>query len=247
MKKRMKWIYMIVGGFLTIGLVVGAGFVYLRSEAAEQRAQRIFNLRASGLSTGWLGDDDRPMGKYEEALADALGISVDELQAALDATWDATIEAAVKAGSLTQDQADQLLDRDGSPLYRRRGPISADSEVNGLLATELGISIATLEAAQEGAQKSLIAAAIESGELSEDQAEIMRANQAIGPYLQVAMTEAFENAVGQALSDGAITQAQADLLLNNRGPGMRGVDMFPGKGNPRRLFPGERPFESGEN
>jgi hypothetical protein len=249
MKNRMKWIYMVVGGLLTIGLVVGAGFVYLRSEAAEQRAPHFFNSRTSGLSTGWFGDDDRPIGKFEEVLADALGITVDELQAALDATWEASIKAAVEAGNLTQDQADRLLDRDGSPIRGRRGPICVGAEVNELLADELGISLTTLEAAQEEAQESLIAAAIESGDLSEAQAELMRANQAMEPYLKAAMMEAFENAVEQALSEGAINQAQADLLLENGGPRMRGDGMFPGRPGVRGrgdFFPDERLFGTDE-
>jgi hypothetical protein len=249
MKKRMKWIYMIAGGLLTVGLAVGAGFVYLRSEAAERRTLGSINSRASGLYTGWLGDEDRPMGKYEEALAEALGISIEELQEALDTIREATIQTAIEAGDLTQDQADQLLDLDGSPLRGRRRSIGIGSEVNELLANELGISTTALEAAQEKAQDAMFAAAIEAGDLSETQAELMRANRAMEPYLQAAMTEAFENAVEQALSEGAITQAQADLLLENGGPGSRGIGIFPGK--PGKLgrgdfFPGEQLFRPDE-
>jgi polyhydroxyalkanoate synthesis regulator phasin len=249
MKKGTKWIYMIVGGFLAIGLIAGAGLVFLRSEAASLRVPAAASAYATGLQSGWFGDDDRPMGKYEEALADALGISVEKLQAAYDAIWKASIDAAVDEGKLTDDQAEQMLGRGGFAMRGRRAPIGLGSEMNELLANELGISVSTLEAAQEKAHEILIAEAIASGDLSEDQAALMQAHQLMGPYMQAAMADAFENAVDKALSEGAITQIQADLLLENGGPGTRGPGMFPGSGGIRGrggFAPGGRIFGSDE-
>jgi hypothetical protein len=249
MKKRTKWIYMIVGGLLAIGLVVGVGFTYLRSEAAAFRESAFMAMNPSGLATNWFSDGDNPLGKYEEALAEALGITVDELQAAHDAIFKARIEAAIEEGKLTEEQGEQILSREGFGLRGRRGPVGRDPEMNTLLADELGISVSTLEAAQSEAHETLMAEALENGDLSEEQIEMMQSHQALAPYLQAAMGEAFENAVNQALSEGAITQAQADLLLENGGPGARGGGMFPGGPGMRGRggqFPGGRLFGTDE-
>jgi hypothetical protein len=243
MKKSTKWIYMVVGSFLAIGLVAGAGFLYLRSEAAELGGSMFLAPHLSGLPIDLLDDGDRPMGKYEEALAEALGITVDELQAAHDAIFKDRIEAAVDEGKLTEEQAEQLLSREGPGYRGRRAPIGMGSEMNSLLADELGITASTLEAAQAKAHEALMAEALENGDLSEEQVEMMRSHQALAPYLQAAMAEAFENAVDQALSEGAITQTQAELLLENGRPGFRSGGMFPGGPGMRGRggqFPGGR-------
>ena len=63
-----------------------------------------------------------------------------------------------------------------------------------------------------------------------------------------AMAGAFEEAVNQALSDGAITQTQADLLLENGRPGMGGGQFpaGPGMRGFKGQFPGGRHFSSDE-
>ena len=101
------------------------------------------------------------------------------------------------------------------------------SDMNELLAAELGISVSVLETAQEKAHETLITEAIETGALSEEQAALMETRQRIAPYIRAAMTDAFENAVDQAISEGVITQAQADLLLETGGPGLHGEGFFP--------------------
>lgn len=245
MKRNTKWIYMLVGGVLAIGLVTGAGFVYLRSEAASQRPPENPGMNMSVPAAGWLSDGDRPMGKYEQALADALGITLEKLQSAYDAAWTASIETAVSEGKLTEEQAKQILERGRPPLRGRRGPGSWETDPNERLAVELGISVSTLETAQEEARKTVIAKAIETGALSEEQVMLMETHQLLAPYMQAAMADAYVNAVEQALSEGAITQSQADLILENGGPGVRHDGTFPGRpgmhsrgGN----FPGGRFF-----
>ena len=250
MKKGTKWIYIFVGGFLAIGLAAGAGFVYLRSEAAGQRPPVNSVLSMTATAAGWLSDGDRPIGKYEEALADALGITIEELQSAYDSVWTASIESAVNEGKLTDEQAEQILEHDGLAFRGRKGPIGMGSDMNELLAAELGISVSILETAQEKAHETLIAEAIETGALSEEQAALMETRQLMAPYMQAAMVDAFENAVDQALSEGAITQAQADLLLEEGGPGTRGEGFFPDRPGMRGRggdFPGGRFFGTDES
>ncbi len=232
-----KWIYMLVGGLLAVGLIAGAGFLYLQGEAAGREGP-------GSPGAMWFGQGDPPGDKYEEALADALGISVETLRSAYDAIWEANVEAAVNEGLLTEAQAERILEREGAGFRIHRGPLAPPAEMNARLAEELGISQATLESAQETAHQALLTAAIESGELSEEQVELMQARQALAPYMQAALADAFEQAVTEALSEGAITQAQADLLLEAGHPGMRFSPMGPG---PRvhDNFPGGRFFGAG--
>ena len=187
MKNKMKWVYMLVGGFLAVGLIAGAGFAFLTSEAAGR-----FSPSTQGATPyfGWLSDGDHPMGKYEEALAEALGITVEELQGAHQAVFQAQIEAAVASGDLTEEQAEQILERDGFGPHGRRGSGERAGEMSALLAAELGISVSTLEAAQQEAREQLMAEALENGDISQEQYELMQSHQALAPYLQEAMAEA---------------------------------------------------------
>ncbi len=245
MKKSMKWIYMLIGGFLSVGLIAGAGFAFLKSEAASR-----YSLSQEGINlfSGWISDGDRPMNNYEEALAEALGITVEELKAAHEAVFQAQIEAAVSDGTLTEEQADRILNHEGFGFRGRRGPGLFGVEIVELLAEELGISVSTLEAAQAQAREKLMAAALENGDLSLEQYELMLSHQALAPYLESAIAQAFEDAVSQAFSEGAITQTQADLLLENGHPGI-GTGRFPAGPGMRGFkghFPGGRYFNSDE-
>ncbi len=245
MKKSTKWINMLIGGFLAVGLIAGAGFAFLTSEAASRYSPPI---QGASPYSGWLNDGDRPMGKYEEALAEALGITVEELQAAHEAVFQAQIEAAVGDGTLTEEQADQILNRKGFGFRGPRSPGLFSGEMATLLAGELGISVSTLEAAQSEVREKLMEDALESGDLSQEQYEVMLSHQALAPYLESAIAEAFEEAVSQALSEGAITQTQADLLLENGRPGM-GDGHFPaglGMRGFKGQFPRSRHFSSDE-
>jgi hypothetical protein len=192
--------------------VVGAGIFYLRTEAAQAiHPGRIATY--AGLASPLWDSDENPNDQYLEALADALDITVSELQTAIEAVREAQIESAIEAGDLSEEQAERMRERPGGMGRPRRGPMIRDEAATELLATELGISVATLETAQEQARQLMIEQAIASGELSEEQVEMMQARQALAPYLEAARSEIFQEAIEQALSDGAISQAQADLLL----------------------------------
>ncbi|HID53892.1 MAG TPA: hypothetical protein EYP41_17875, partial [Anaerolineae bacterium] len=62
---------------------------------------------------------------YDQALADALGISVEDLLAARETAKATLIQQAVDEGKLTQEQADAILSGEG---LRSLGPI-VDKEV----------------------------------------------------------------------------------------------------------------------
>lgn len=126
----------------------------------------------------------------DEYLAEALGITVEELQAARETAYAAYLADAVAAGEITQVQADELLARQRLSSY-------IDHEA--LVAEALGLSVDELEAALAGGQS-----------LS----DLMTAQGLTAETLQTALQTAYEAAIARAVADGVITQAQADAYLS---------------------------------
>jgi len=126
----------------------------------------------AGLPEGLTGRD--------ELLADALGIDVETLQAARESARTAAIEQALAEELITQEQADMLLNGD---FGFHRGPGfhdfggSIDSEA--LLADALGISVDDLKAAEQQAQEAALAEMVDSGYLTEEEAQLMAAREAL--------------------------------------------------------------------
>jgi polyhydroxyalkanoate synthesis regulator phasin len=116
-------------------------------------------------------------------LAEALGISVEELQAAHQSAWEKGLQQLVDTGEITQAQAERLAERGFSPKIGSWLAPDADLDYDALLAAELGISVAELNAAREKAQELNLQAAIESGQITTEQADLIQARQAIMPYL----------------------------------------------------------------
>lgn len=153
-----------------------------------------------------------------EALAQALGISVEELQAAQQAAQKAALQKAVEEGLITQKQVDLFLsDEGGFPFggrlfaWLRQNGIDLDA----LLAEALGISTAELNQARQKASEIAIDQALAKGKLTQEQADLIKARRALAANENFirAMRSAFEAAVKQAVKEGVITQAQADLIL----------------------------------
>jgi hypothetical protein len=157
-------------------------------------------------------------GASSKELANALGISVDELTAAYQEARDAALDQAVQAGLITQAQADEIRSRGGAfPLGGRwRGWLSENGiDVEALLADALGISVDELHAAQQQAAFARIDQAVTDGRITQEQADLMKGQYALSnsESFRSAMQSAFEAAVQQAVTDGVITQAQADAIL----------------------------------
>ncbi len=234
------------------------------------------------------------MGEDHTYLAQALGISVDELNTARAAAWTAYLDQAVEDGVITNLQAQALKAADG--ISRRLGgrmmfgqwlKDNTTITFDELLAAELGISTTELDAARAEAQELRIADLLESGEITQEQADARLAMQALKDVIdrdalnaqalgmtatelqaardagqsmseiitargmttaeyQAALQEAHIAAVNQAVTDGVITRAQADAVLNSglwmRGGmgegmrGMRGMRGGMGEGMRGRLF-----------
>lgn len=199
MKSRNKWLYLTLGGIGVLGIVFGVGFVSVQDVDASPLIH--------GEGPGRPGD---PSGEYAEALAEALGITVDELHTAQESVRDARIAEAIESGMITEEQVAQFADhqRSGYPI---RGRFMGE-EFMTALAEELGISLEELERAQAQVQEDFIAQGVQEGVISPDQGEMIKARNAVRAYMRDGLHDAMESAIERALSDGAISSDQADLL-----------------------------------
>jgi lambda repressor-like predicted transcriptional regulator len=150
-------------------------------------------------------------------LADALGVSVEELEAAREEANQVALEKAVEAGVITQEQADAILSRRALMRYLDR---------ETLLAEALGMSVEDLQAARaEG----------------ETLSTLLEAQGLDALTVREALTEAHETALAQAVEDGVITQEQADNMPGLMGGGF-GPRNMPGG---RMMRPGGRGMRGG--
>ena len=217
MNSRKKWLYVILGGIGALVIVFGVGFISVQGVGASPLIQ--------GEGPGWPGV---PSGDFAEVLAEALGISVDELHAAQESVRDAHLAEAVERGKITEEQIARIEDheRGGYPM-RGRFP---GEEFMIALAEELGISLEEMERAQTQVREDFIAQGVQEGIISTDQVELMEARNAVRAYMKDGLHDAMEDAIERALSDGAISSDQADLLRDRMEEGLPGRGAF--KGDP---------------
>ncbi|QLQ06007.1 MAG: hypothetical protein HZY76_08040 [Anaerolineae bacterium] len=95
-------------------------------------------------------------------------------------------------------------------------------DYDALLAKELNITPAKLQEARTTAFNSTLDQAVKDGRITQEQAELVKARQALQSYMTekgvpAAMQKVYEDAVKQAVADGVITQAQADAILAQSG------------------------------
>jgi hypothetical protein len=236
-----KLVTMVVLGVLALGVAFGA--VAYQSASAQTNTTPDAQASSEAATTAMPGKDGL-RGVEDEYLAEALGITVDELNAADQKAQETGLAQAVEQGLITQAQADQIKASGRGLKFgdRRGGLIDLSSiDFNALLADALGISVEDLNAAQLQAQNARIDQAVADGKLTQEQADLIKGRQALyaSEDFQASMKSAFEAAVAQAVTDGVITQAQADQILaenNARGFGMDflGGHGFGGRGGHRR-------------
>lgn len=200
MKKQKNWLILSIG--VVVVLMLGLmGSVVLAQDAsleAETPAQESIP-NADGLPGrhgfgGW-GDfgRHRDNGTWLENLAEALGITTDQLEAAQNQAYAASVADAVAAGQITQEQADQIL-----AAHALKSAIDRQE----IMATALGMTVDELEAAHADGQTLV---------------DLMVAQGIDSATLQANVQAAYEAAVQQAVADGLITQAQADAFLAQGG------------------------------
>lgn len=143
------------------------------------------------------GDCDGATGANDEALAEALGIIVEELQAARQKMAADHLAQAVEDGLITKDEANTILAFQALKGY-------LDREV--LMAQALGLAPEEFAAAREAGTLRELLGDVDWTELQEN------------------MQTAVEDAIEQAVADNIITAEQAVLVKEKlaNGLGMRG-------------------------
>ncbi len=248
MKTKLFTLAVIVVAVVALGLT---GFSYA---SAQTQDAPLFQQRGPGGPEG-----EHPLRPYvEAAVADILGMSVEDLQAAkeagtrlpelleaagltpeefraaLDEATPGIVAQALEDGAITQEQADFILENGLRRPRGSRGPRLATAlrpYVEAAVADILGMSVEELQAAKEAGTRL---------------PELLEAAGLTPEEFKAALEEATPGIVAQALEDGAITQEQADFILENglrrpkhpgrhgpKGPGGRG----PGGGGPQNPAP----------
>jgi hypothetical protein len=197
MEKGKRWTFLLVGAVavLVIGLIGSIALAQEATPEAETPAQSetipdsndVPSLRGFGR---WGGLGRHGDSNWLTYLAEALGITVDELEDAQERAYGAWLGDAVEQGQLTQEQADELLATRALRAY-------VDKEA--VLAEALGMTVEELETAL--AAQSL--------------SDLMTERSIDTATLQANAQAAYEAAVQRAMADGVITQAQADEMLND--------------------------------
>jgi lambda repressor-like predicted transcriptional regulator len=222
-----KWLKIgaIVGGVVASVAIVGAVAVAVTpAPVRAQAVQRVvgrdfpafqgqFGPRAQFGHQGFRGGFDSNIDR-EALLADALGITVEELRAAHEQANLAAVQQALDEGLVTQAQADLMSARIKLDNY-------LDQEA--LIAEALGITVAELQTARDEGNSMPVLL----NELGLDPATV-----------RTAMNTAYQDAVQQAVADGVITQEQADVIssLPGLGFGRGGFGGFGGGSHGPRGF-----------
>lgn len=197
MSKHMKKLSVLFGAVMVLALALGVLAVSAQvDEAAPERQTAPETDSASdgespllpfarGDAFGFHGPSAE-MADRDALLAEALGIAVEDLEAARVAARQAGVEQMLEAGLITEAQAEQLLSapfagrgfgHHGGGLMFGGGDERYDRDA--LLAEALGISVADLEAAQAEAEAALLAEKVAAGILTQEQADLMLAARAL--------------------------------------------------------------------
>ena len=201
MNARISWKQWVVGGAAAMAITAGlTGAFALTPQTASAQAADQPSISAPV-------DQNRPHGpgsgnreEMDALLAEKLGVSVEELQAAREAVGQARLDQALADGSITQEQYD---------LQQARHALRDYVNPKAITAEVLGMTEEELDAAREAGQRlpDLLEAA------GMDEASFRAATEA-----------ATEAVIQQAVTDGVITAEQAELVKSAPQPERGGPD-----------------------
>jgi polyhydroxyalkanoate synthesis regulator phasin len=137
---------------------------------------------------------------YQQALADKLGVTVDELQAAQEDARNQVIDDAVASGRITEDQADRLRNAEPGDLRHGFGMRVRHAIGNALEKAADILGLTTDEVRQGFAD----------GKTLND----MAAEQGVTD-LESQLVSQLTADIQAKVDDGTITQDQADRMLEN--------------------------------
>ena len=247
---KKKFIYILVGVILTIGVLGAAGYVYAQvsdtrdgdtSEGMEQDSDRIFpgvqGFRWFGFDSdeGLLREyffkefagvfelSDEAVAAFEKVMETMDEIrsqyTIDEVRELMKEAITSAVNAALADGEITQEQADQMLariEKEGFGDYRnfdhrgKKGGFPGEdfpffkSKMMGqyleaAFAEALGLTIEEFQALKADEGFNIV--------------EYAEGQNMTKEELEQWMMEIHTNAINAALEDDAITQDQADALL----------------------------------
>jgi polyhydroxyalkanoate synthesis regulator phasin len=158
-------------------------------------------------------DDGSPFdfrARFREALASALGVTVEEYDAAVDQAQEQVVDEAVSEGWLTEEQAELMQWRmDQAPGFRMPGP----GKGHGMLGRGMGIggdNLLSVAADELGMSLTELLTELQDGKSIADVA----ATQGVDPQTIVSSYLAeLQEDMDEAVAEGRITQNQADHML----------------------------------
>jgi uncharacterized protein YidB (DUF937 family) len=225
MNVSKTWKRILIGGAAALtlagGLLISAGPVSAQEAPPQRPAKGAWQGSFPHPPMPWVGGlpggpDGELRSAYQEHLAEALGVSVEDLEAARESAQAAMMEEAVADGRITQEQADLM--QAGRAL---RDYIDKDA----IMASALGISVDELNAARDE----------ETG-----LRELFQGQGLDRQTLRENMKNAMNDILDQAVADGVITQEQADQLQEKAQNGFAGHSFggpgFEGRGMPGGFF-----------
>jgi hypothetical protein len=191
MTNSRKWFLGLASGLLVAAIAFGG--ISLATVSSAQAAESVITQRRGG--PGIPGEPDGRLFPglnidYDALLADALGISVDELEAARLEANQAAIDLAIEEGLLTEDEA---------ALMYARLLVKDGIDPQALSAEALGMSTEELQTA------------LDDGQTMQD---LLTENELSPAAYREAYQVAYENALQALVDQGVITAEQAELLLD---------------------------------
>lgn len=200
MSRKNKTILTVIGATLVMALAIGTVALVTTSVASAEtstfkganRPAFMNSAQSDGGASDFMGRDDRGFpgqgGEHDTYLAEALGITVEELQAAYEAAKDAALAEAVEQGLITKEQAESMKEGGygfhgkGNPRGGTRGKGSG-IDFEALLADALNVTVEELGAARQEASEAGVQAAIEAGDLTQEQVNQMETRKALMDYI----------------------------------------------------------------
>ena len=139
MQRKKIISFLIIGAFLVVGIASGVTYRVVQAQSTTQTPSTGPSTDASNPSV--LGHGMKGAQYTQHDLANALNVTLEQLQAAEQSATTEALNQAVSAGLITQSQADQYSQNNPDGYFDGHLPFLKDSSIdyNSLLADALGI------------------------------------------------------------------------------------------------------------
>ena len=202
----------IIVSVVILGLMVAGGLFLTLDNNLVQAASSTSIVEIATFGSGRSHIDS-------EDLADALSMSIDELEDAKAVAVANTIDQALELDLITQEETDELQSEERSSrrgLYKLLDSDDWDQlDYDTFLLDALGITEDAYKAALDTIEQTQSAEAVADGTITQEEADAIAGQRALMSSAEFteSIKAAYEAAITEALEDGNITQEQADALL----------------------------------